>query len=88
MENKVKAKWEIALDKRNEADYQAFCLLKRVFKHIHWDDGEERFKAIVDEFVAFDGEGAEMVEQMKEIIKMREDANEEFLQAASNISMT
>lgn len=82
----MKSKIDTALEERNEQDYQAFCLLKELIRAVDWDNGKQRFIAIINEFNGDneggeDSIGANIFNEAQEIINEREAANERFLQA-------
>jgi hypothetical protein len=73
-----KQPYEIALDERNEQDYQAFCTLKALIKALDWNPCRKKVIALIDEY---GDDGAGLFENAEEIINEREAANERFTQA-------
>lgn len=71
-----KSDYEKALDERDEFDYQAYCLLKRLIRHMDYRPGRQQVIAIINEFGG--EEGADLFQEAEEIIKGRENANQRF----------
>jgi hypothetical protein len=83
---------EEALKKRDEADFQAFRMLKRLIKYIDYNPGKKKFLEIIKEFNGDENldEATEVFGDMVRVVENREDANEAFMQAIKDnpIKMT
>jgi hypothetical protein len=72
---------EAALEKRNEADFQAFLKLRELVKMTDYNPGKQKLIKILAEYSGDEEEAEEFVKELAEVVQAREDANEEFLQA-------
>jgi len=74
---------EEALQRRDQADFQAFMMLKRIIKYIDYDPGKRKFLEIIKEYNgdANLDEATEVFGDMVRVVDNRENANEEFMQA-------
>ena len=71
-----KPDYEKALDERDEFDYQAYCLLKRLIRCMDYNPGRQQVIAVINEFGGEDG--SDLFQEAEEIIDGRENANQRF----------
>ncbi len=72
---------EKQLEIRNNADYKCYQILKQVYNAIDYNPGLKQFQNIIKEFYADEEAAKELIEDMKEAIEIREQANENFLRS-------
>lgn len=78
---------ETALQRRDQADYQAFMKLRELMKMTDYDPGRQKLLKIIAEYNGYDVEdAAEFIKEIEEVLEERDNANEEFLQAIKDNS--
>ena len=90
MNSEDKMKIEEALDKRNQADYEAYMMLKRIIKYIDYNPGKNKFLEIIKEYNGDENldEAKEVFGDMVRVVENRENANEDFLKAIKESQKT
>lgn len=80
---------EAALQKRDQADYAAYLLVKRILEFTDYSPGKKRFMEIYKEFHgdADLNDAIEFMGDMYRVVKNRDNANDEFLQAVSKANI-
>lgn len=77
---------EKALERRKEADYQAFLKLKELIKMINYDQRRKKFIKIISEYTGDEESAEEFIKEVEEVLEERDNANGEFLKAVSDSS--
>lgn len=72
---------EKALERRNEADYQAFVKLKELMKMTDYDPGRKQLIKIIAEYTGDEEEAVEFIKEVEEVLDERDNATDAFLQA-------
>lgn len=77
-----KSKINEALEKRNQADFQAYLKLKELMKMTDYNPGRDKLLKIIAEYNGYDvADAKEFIKEVEQILKNREDAQDELLQA-------
>ena len=76
---------EEALQRRDQADFQAFMKLRELMNVTDYSPGREKLLKIIAEYNGNDVEDAkEFIKEIEEALEEREEANEAFMQAIKN----
>lgn len=74
-----------ALEKRNQADFQAYLKLRELMKMTDYDPGRQKLEKIIAEYNGYDVAGAkEFIKEIEQVLEAREQAQEEFIQTIQN----
>ena len=80
---------EAALQKRDQADYEAYLLVKRILDFTDYTPGKKQFMEIYKEFHGDSdlNDAVEFMGDMNRVVENRDNANDEFLQAVSKANL-
>ena len=74
-----------ALEKRNQADFQAYLKLRELMKMTDYDPGRQKLEKIIAEYNGYDvADAKEFIKEIEQVLEAREQAQEEFIQTIQN----